>query len=126
MAEVTASLCYLTKENVPFIWGLEHNEAFWAAKKEIQHTPLLAYYDPRKPTVLQMVALGYGLGALIIQNNKPIAYASKALQQHEQGYVALECEALAIAWTLEKHHPFLYGHCFNLETDKKLLETILN
>ena len=42
LAELTASLHDLTKEKVPFIWGLEPTEAIHAAKKEIQHAPLLA------------------------------------------------------------------------------------
>ena len=117
LAELTTLLHDLTKEYVPFIWGPEHTEAFHAAKKEIEHTALQVCYDPRKPTVLQMDASGYGLGAATIQNNKPIAYASKALQQHKQRYVTLECEALGIVWPLVKHQHFLYGHHFTLETD---------
>ena len=72
LTELTTSLCDLTNENVPFISEPEHTKAFHAAKKEIQHTPLLAYFDHRKPTVLQMDALGYGLGAVIIQNTQCI------------------------------------------------------
>ena len=57
--------------------------------------------------VVQMDASGYGIGSSLLQNGKCVAYASKALEQHEQGYIALECEALAVAWALEKHHHFL-------------------
>ena len=46
-----------------------------------------------KPQVLQTDALGYGLGSAILQNGKPVAYTSEALQQHEQGHVGLECVA---------------------------------
>ena len=97
LAEITAPLWDLTKENVPFLWRAEHTEAFHTTKQEIQHAPLLAYYDPRKPMVLQMDVSGYGIGSCLLQNGKSVAYASKALQQHEQGYVALECEDLAVA-----------------------------
>ena len=62
----------------------------------------------------------------MFQSGKLVAYASKALQAHEQGYVAFEREALAVAWALAKHHHFLYGQHFTLETDQKCLETILN
>ena len=64
-----------------------------------------------------METSGYGLGSCILQGGKPVTYASKALQQHAQGYVTLECEVLAIAWTFEKHNHFLYRHQFTLETD---------
>ena len=76
--------------------GLEHTEAFYTTKQEIQHAPLLAYYDPRIPTVLQMGMSGYRIGSCLLQNGKPVAYASKVLQPHEQGYIALEHEALAV------------------------------
>ena len=120
LAEITSPLRDLTKDNVPFIWGPEHTNAFHAAKQEIAKAPLMAYYDPKKPTVVQTDASGYGIGCALLQSGKPVVYASKALQAHEQGYVALEREALAVAWALEKHHHFLYGQCFTLKTDQKL------
>ena len=126
LAKITSPLCERTKDNVPFIWGPEHTNAFHATKQEITKAPLMAYYDPKKPTVVQTDASSYGIGCALLQSGKPVAYASKALQAHEQGYVALEREALAVAWALEKHHNFLYGQHFTLETDKKCLETILN
>ena len=46
--------------------------------------------------VLQTYVSGYGIGRCLLQNGKPDAYASKALQQHEQEYIALECEALVV------------------------------
>ena len=126
LAEITSPLHDLTKDNVPFIWGPEHTNLFHAAKQEIAKAPLMAYYDPKKPIVVQTDTSVYGIGCAMLQSSKPVAYASKALQAHEQGYVALEGEALAVAWALEKHHHFLYGQCFTLETDQKCLETILN
>ena len=122
LAEITSPLHDLTKDNVCFIWRPEHTNAFHAAKQEIAKAPLMAYYDPKKPIVVQRDASSYGIGCALLQSGKPVAYASKALQ----GYVALEREALAVAWVLEKHHHFLYGQCFTLETDQKCLETILN
>ena len=109
------------KNNIPFIYGPEH-QSLSHCKTKIQHAPLLAYYDPNNPTVLQTHTLGYGLGSVILQNGKTVSYSSKALQQHKQGYVALECEALAVMWAFEKnHHHVLYGHCCTLETDQKCL-----
>ena len=79
LVEITAPLWDLTKDNVSFLWGLEHTEAFHITKQEIQHAPLLAYYDPSKPTVLQMDMSGYGIGSCLLQNGKPVAHASKAV-----------------------------------------------
>ena len=95
---------------------------FCAAKQEIATVPLLAYYDPKKSTVLQTDASNYELGGTILQHGKPVAYASKAPQDHEQGYVAIEKEALAVAWALEKHHHFPYGHHFTLKQIRNALK----
>ena len=59
------------------------------------------------------------------KDGHPIYFASKSLQDAECGYVTIELEALAVAWVMKKFHHFLYASHFTLETDQKLLETIL-
>ena len=126
LSELTESICDLAKERVPFNWGLEHDEAFSLIKKEITAAPILAYYNPKKPKVLQTDASCKGLGACLLQNKKPVYFASKALTETQKSYVAIELESLAVAWAMEKFHHFLYGNQFTLETDQKPLEAILS
>ena len=76
--------------------------------------------------VLQTDASCKGLGACLLQNEKPVYFASKALTEMQKGYVAIELESLAVAWAMEKFHHFLYGNQFTLETDQKPLEAILS
>ena len=78
--------------------------------------PILAYYNPNKPTILQMDASCKGLGACLLQNEKPVYFASKALTEMQKGYVAIELESLAVEWAMEKIHHFLFGNEFTLET----------
>ena len=52
-AELSEPLWQLTCKDTPFIWGLEHDEALKALKKEISAAPTLRYYDPCQPLVLQ-------------------------------------------------------------------------
>ena len=66
-----------------------------------------------------------GLGACLLQDQKPVYFASKALTEAQRGYVAIELESLAVAWEMEKFHHFLYASHFILETDQKHLETII-
>ena len=94
-------------------------------KNEIITIPILAYYDPKKTTVLQTDASINGCGACLLQDEKPVYFTSKALTEAQQGYVAIELESSAVAWAVEKFHHFLYGNYFILETDQKTLETIL-
>ena len=87
-------------------------------KQEISSAPLLAYYNPKKQTVLQADASIKGLCACLLHKEKPVYLASKALTEAQKGYVAREIEPLAVAWVLEKFHQFLYASHFILETDQ--------
>ena len=82
----------LSKEKVPFNWGPEQQSAFDLIKKEIASTPVLDDYNLKKQTVLQTDASIKGLGACLLQNEKPVYLASKALTDAEKGYVAIELE----------------------------------
>ena len=106
--------------------GPEHNSAFHLIKKEIAAAPILAHYNPNKPTILQTNASCKGLGACLLQNEKPVYFVSRALTETKKGYVAIELESLVVAWAMEKFHHFLYGNEFILETDQKPLEVILS
>ena len=95
-------------------------------KREIVRAPILAYYNPKKETVLQTDASIKELGACLLQDQKPVYFASKALTETQHGYMAIEIESLAVAWAMEKFHHFLYASHFILETDQKPLEAILS
>ena len=82
--------------------------------------PILAYYNPSKPTILQTNASCKGLAACLLQNEKPVYFASKVLTEMQKGYLAIDLESLAVAWVMEKFHHFLYGNEFTLETDQNL------
>ena len=126
LTELAKAIRELVKEKVPFNWHPEHQESFEQLKKEHVRTPVLAYYNPRKEVVLQTDASTKGLGACLLQDEKPIYFASKALTETQRGYVAIEIESLAVAWAVEKFHHFLYGCHFTLETDQKSQEAILS
>ena len=125
LSELTEPIRDLCKEKVPFNLGPEHDGAFQLIKKEIAAAPILAYYNPKKPTVLQTNASCKGLGACLLQNQKPVYFASRALSEMQKGYVAIELKSLAVEWVMEKFHHFLYSNEFVLETDQKPLEAIL-
>ena len=95
-------------------------------KHEITGPPILAYYYAKKQTVLQTDANIKGLGTCLLQEEKPVYFASKALTDAQWGYVAIEIESLAIAWAMEKFHYFLYASHFILETIQKPLVAILS
>ena len=126
LSEPTEPIRELCKDKVPFNWGPEHQDAFKQIKCEIVRAPILAYYNPRKETVLQTDASVKGLGACLLQDQKPVYFASKTLTETQCGYVAIEIESLVVALAMEKFHHFLYASHFILETDQKPLEAILS
>jgi hypothetical protein len=65
-----------------------------------------------------------GLGAVLLQENKPIAFASKALTPAESRYANIERELLAVIYGCEKFHTYLYGRQFVVESDYRPLEQI--
>ena len=119
LSKLSEPIWELSNERVLFNWGPEHREAFDVIKKELVKVPILAYYNPNKETVLQTDASIKGLGACLLQNGKPVYFASKALTETQKGYVAIELESLAVVWAIEKFLHFIYGTYFNLETDQK-------
>ena len=125
IAELAEPLCDLMKKHTLYVWEPEHNQVFNNITKEIVQAPILRYYNPKKETVLQTDASIKGLGTCLLQEGLPVCFASKSLQDEECGYAAIELESLAVAWAMEKFHYFLYASHFTVETDQKLLETIL-
>ena len=107
LSELAVPIRELLKEKVPFNWGPEHQSASELMKKEIASTPVVANCNPEKWTVLQTDASIKGLGACLLQDEKPVYFASKALTHAQKGYVAIELESLAVAWPMEKFHHFL-------------------
>ena len=67
-----------------------------------------------------------GFGACLLQEEKPVYFASKALMETQRGYVVIEIESLAVVWAVTKFQHFLYGCHFMLETDQKPLKAILS
>ena len=85
LSELVEPIRELCKEKVPFNWGPEHHKAFKLMKKEIITTPVVAYYNPRKQTVLQTDTSIKGLEACLLQDQKPVYFASKALTEAQRG-----------------------------------------
>ena len=115
----------LKKENC-FAWDENSNMCFQKIKSQLQKALLrpLKYYDQSKPVTLQCDASLKGLGACIIQDGHPIAFANKSLTDTKTCYANIERELLAIVYGCEKFHTYLYGRTFIMEMDHKPLEMI--
>ena len=84
LSELVEPVRELCKEKVPFNWGPEHRSAFTMMKKEIAKAPVLAYYNPKRQTVLQTDASIKGLETSLLQDERPVYFASKALKEAQR------------------------------------------
>ena len=126
LSEITEPIRELAKDKVPFNWGPEHQSAFTQMKQEITSVPIIANYNIKKQAVLQTDASIKVLGVCLLQEEKPVYFASKALIEAWWGCTAIELESHEVAWVMEKFHHFLYASHFILEADQKPLEAILS
>ena len=75
-----------------------------------------------KPVTIQCNASGKGLGAVLLQDNEPVCYASRALTDIETRYAPFETEMLAVVFACRKFHQYIYGRSIVIETDHKPLQ----
>ena len=124
LSEHTTELRKLLRKDSEFQWYHEHEIAFQKLKSLICQANSLAYYDPKQPAILQVDASQVALGAALVQDNRPIAYASKSLTDTEKRYANIEREMLACVFGAERFHTYLYGQSFTIESDHRPLEMI--
>ena len=85
---------------------------------------MLATPDSTKPFDVYCDAFGMGLGCVLMQDNRVIAYASRALQNHEKNYPTHDLELAAVIHALKLWRHHLIGSHYNIYTDHKSLKYI--
>ena len=85
---------------------------------------VLKLFDVHKEVVIETDASKDGLGACLLQEGDPLAYASRSLTASEQNYVQIEKELMAIVFACEKFHQYVYGQPVKVVTDHKPLEAM--
>ena len=96
LSEITLLIHDILKKDVVFHWEAAQEDAFTKVKNIFSAAPVLTFYDVKKPVVISCDASQSGLGALLLQEGKPVAYASRALTSAETLYAQIEKELLAI------------------------------
>ena len=125
LSSVCDELRQLTKKDVEFCWTSHHDHAIQEIKAAIATVPVLRYFDPQKDVTLQCDASEKGLGASLMQQGQPVAYASRALTDTGTRYAQIETELLAIVFGVTKFHHYAYGRHVTIESDHKPLEMIV-
>jgi RNase H-like domain found in reverse transcriptase/Reverse transcriptase (RNA-dependent DNA polymerase)/Integrase zinc binding domain len=120
-SHVLAPLNALTSKTSKWKWGDEEQQSFELIKRILGKEVLLAYPDFSKEFVIYTDASSTQLGAVISQDNKPIAFYSRKLQPAQTRYTTTERELLSIVETLKEFRNILLGHKIIVHTDHKNL-----
>lgn len=103
-----------------FHWGDQQEDAFQQIKEILIEVPVLAYYDV-KPVVITCDDSKSGMGAVLLQAKKPVAYTSRAFTDAETRYAQIEKELLAVVFEFERFNQYTYARSVEVETDHKAL-----
>ncbi|GJU28690.1 putative nucleotidyltransferase, ribonuclease H [Tanacetum coccineum] len=108
-----------------YIWGEEQESAFQLLKQKLCEAPILALPEGNDNFVVYCDASLQGLGAVLMQREKVIAYASRQLKPHEENYTTHDLELGAVIFALKIWRHYLYGTKCTVFTDHKSLQHIL-
>ncbi|CAG9128375.1 unnamed protein product [Plutella xylostella] len=124
-SDITKPLTKLLKKNAKYIWTEECTKAMEKCKELLTTAPILQYPDFEKEFIVTTDASQYAIGGILSQGkvgeDKPIAYASRTLNESETRYSTIERELLAIKWCIKHFRPYLFGRKFTIVTDHQPL-----
>jgi hypothetical protein len=118
---ISKPLTELLKKNTMFIWISDHDVAFQTLKTALVTAPVLTLPDFSLQFCIETDASDYGVGVVLMQNNHPIAYISKALGPKMRGLSIYEKEYVAILLAVEQWRSYLQCGEFIIATDQKSL-----
>jgi len=118
---IAAPLTTLLKKN-SFVWSSAATQAFEALKEVVTSPPVLGLLDFSQPFVIECDASGTGLGAILMQAGRPIAFLSKDLKGHALLLSTYEKELLDLVTAVQKWRPYLFIHSFIVRTEHQALK----
>ncbi|GJW54160.1 putative reverse transcriptase domain-containing protein [Tanacetum coccineum] len=125
-SKIAKPMTKLTQKKVKFEWGDKQEAAFQLLKQKLCSAPILALPEGSEDFIAYCDASKKGLGAVLMQREKVIAYASRQLKIHEKNYTTHDLELGAVVFALKIWRHYLYGTKCTVFTDHKSLQHILD
>ncbi|VVA39765.1 PREDICTED: retrotransposon, partial [Prunus dulcis] len=108
---IAETLTYLTRKGVQFAWSDKCEKSFIELKTRLTTAPVLTLPDDSGNFVIYSDASQQGLGCVLMQHGRVIAYTSKQLKKHELNYPVHDLELAAVVFALK-----IWRHCLYEET----------
>ena len=102
LSDVSAPLRELTTDQSKFTWAKQHDEAFATIQHLVIQHPVLKFYSTEEEITIQTDASNKGLGAVLLQNGQPVAFASRTLSPTQQRYATIKKECLGTVFACER------------------------
>jgi len=123
-AEIVAPIRELLGTEVEFLWSDKMQRSFETLKSKILSAPVLRHPDFDRPFVVEADASGVGWGAVLLQEDHPVAFLSRSWKPAERKLPVPYMELLAIVYAVEHWHVYLHSNRFTIITDHKALQWI--
>ncbi|GFW57147.1 transposon Tf2-6 polyprotein [Trichonephila clavipes] len=116
----------LKKKGAKFNWSTEAQDSFDKIKRALTEAPVLQLPNFTEQFNLFTNACGIGIGALLNQNHRPFAFASRTLNKAKRNYTVTETECLAVIWALNKFKTYFGSLSVKVITDHAALTKLTN
>ncbi|KAL0536771.1 hypothetical protein IC582_025732 [Cucumis melo] len=121
-SRIATPLTQLTRKGAPFVWSKACEDSFHNLKQKLVTAPVLTVPDGSGSFMIYSDASKKGLGCVLMQHGKVVAYASRQLKSHEQNYPTHDLELAAVVFALKIWRHYLYGEKIQSFTDHKSLK----
>jgi len=125
-SRIAAPLTQLTRKDHPFAWTDRCEESFLKLKQKLTSALVLLIPDTGKPFEVYCDASHQGLGCVLMQERRVVAYASQQLKNHEKNYPTHDLELAAVVFALKIWRHYLYGAQFQVFSDHKSLRYLFD
>ena len=123
-SRIVALLTKLTRKDVKYDWVDACQQSFEELKRRLASAPVLVLPNGRYGFVVYSDAFRKGIGYVLLQNDRVIAYASRQLKKHEENYPTQDLELAALVFALKIWRHYLYGAPCRIFTNHKSLQYI--
>nr|KYP76432.1 Retrovirus-related Pol polyprotein from transposon 17.6 [Cajanus cajan] len=125
-SRIVMPLTQLTRKDQPFVWTDACEQSFQELKRRLTTSPVLVLPDTNEHFDVFCDASHQGLGCVLMQGGRVVAYASRQLKNHERNYHTHDLELVAVVFALKSWRHYLYGARFSVFSDHKSLKYLFD